>query len=291
MIALDADLRAGDFALSVHERVDARVLAVLGPSGAGKSTLLEAMAGLRGGAPPERRRVGWVPQDVLLFPHLDVEHNIRFGARASIDEAIDVLELRPLLKRSPLTLSGGERQRVALARALATDPKILLLDEPLSAVDVAHRARIIPYLRARDVPIVLVTHDLGEAAAMATHALVLRAGRVARVGRIGEAIATAITTVPDLHINNVFRQGDQTYSLAADEIILATKRPDSISARNILEATIERIDVVGDNAVVEVRALDQTLRARVTSAAVEALELKTEQAVFLVIKQQALRAV
>jgi molybdate transport system ATP-binding protein len=288
VIALDVEVTAGEFSLVVHEKVDARVLAVLGPSGAGKSTLLEALAGLRG--QPAERRVGWVPQDVLLFPHLDVARNIVFGARKAIEEALDVLELRPLLQRSPTTLSGGERQRVALARALASDPEMLLLDEPLSAVDVAHRARIVPFLLGLGTPTILVTHDLGEATAMASHALLLRKGRVERVGTIGEAIGAAIAAVPDLDINNLFRQGDATYAIAADEIMIATKRPESISARNILSATIVNIVRVGSDAIVESSVDDQILRARVTSAAVESLGLKRGTQVFLVIKKQALRA-
>ena len=139
--------------------------------------------------PPERRRVGYVPQDAGLFPHLSVVENVRFGARAdrgAVDAAIDTLEIRPLLDRRPRTLSGGERQRVALARALATRPRLLLLDEPLAALDAGLRDRVLPWLlRVRDawsLPCLYVTHNVGEALAAASHLLVMREGRVEAAG-------------------------------------------------------------------------------------------------------------
>jgi molybdate transport system ATP-binding protein len=139
--------------------------------------------------PPERRRVGYVPQDSGLFPHMSVLGNVRFGARAdggAVEAAIDTLEIRPLLGRRPATLSGGERQRVALARALATRPRILLLDEPLAALDVRLRERVLPWLlRVRDewaLPCLYVTHNVGEALAAAAHVLTLREGRVEAAG-------------------------------------------------------------------------------------------------------------
>src|SRR5438128_8862489 len=159
----------------------------MGPSGAGKTSLLQAIAGLRrargriacGDAVfldtergvrvrPEHRRVGYVPQDAGLFPHLTALGNVRFGARGATDRvraAIETLELTPLLARHPATLSGGEKQRVALARSLASDPRLLLLDEPLAALDVGLRERIVPYLlRIHDewrVAVLYVPHSAG----------------------------------------------------------------------------------------------------------------------------------
>lgn len=163
------------FTLQVEARFTTASVAVLGRSGSGKTSLLEVLAGLRRGASgrvavegrvlldtasrvdvaPEARRMGYVPQDALLFPHLTAAQNVRFGVRAGrpsrVDEAVHLLELEPLLHRYPVTLSGGEKQRVALARALATDPALLLLDEPLAALDVALKERVLPYLlRVRD---------------------------------------------------------------------------------------------------------------------------------------------
>jgi molybdate transport system ATP-binding protein len=209
VVDLDLALPLARLELRVAAALPGGVTAVMGPSGAGKTSLLEAIAGLRPrttgrvrvagetlldtargiALPPDRRGVGYVPQDAGLFPHLTALGNVRFGARAdrvAVDAAIDTLELRPLLGRRPSSLSGGERQRVALARALATRPRLLLLDEPLAALDPGLKERVLPWLlRVRsewDVPCLYVTHGVGEALAAARHALVLRAGRVAAAG-------------------------------------------------------------------------------------------------------------
>ncbi len=144
--------------------------------------------------PPERRSVGYVPQDDALFPHLTVRANVAFGARRDVDALLDRLRIRGLAGERPGRLSGGERQRVALARALARDPDVLLLDEPLSALDAATRRAVrdelSSVLHAAGVPTVVVTHDLDEAAILADRVVVVAAGRVVQAGT-PEALAAA----------------------------------------------------------------------------------------------------
>jgi molybdate transport system ATP-binding protein len=210
-LRLQLALAQDAFQLDVDERIEAETLALFGPSGSGKTTILEILAGLRRpdrgeiamadrvlfssvrriDVPPRDRGIGYVPQDVLLFPHLNVRHNITVGMRAEartlpLARVLEILEIGPLLDRRVGGLSGGERQRVALARALMIAPSLLLLDEPLTAVDVALRRRILPYLvRVRDefkVPMVYVTHDASEARTLADHVIILDAGRVVQSG-------------------------------------------------------------------------------------------------------------
>jgi molybdate transport system ATP-binding protein len=221
MITLDFSLQQGSFVLQIKETLASGITSLFGPSGAGKTTILDAIAGLRtpsrgtiaigdrvlfesrGGAtkgspegarsespqvnlPPHMRHVGYVPQDVALFPHMNVRRNVLFGRREgqrlALETVVKMLEVGDLLERRVPDLSGGERQRVALARALMSAPELLLLDEPLAAVDVERRRRIIPYvLRVRDdlgIPVIYVSHDRGEVDQLADRVIVIEAGRV-----------------------------------------------------------------------------------------------------------------
>ena len=210
------------FALELALAVGAEPLALVGPSGAGKTTLLHAIAGLvrpergrieagetwfdsaRGiDLPPERRSVGLVFQDYALFPHLSVEENVRFGARGPVARTLERLGIDALAKVRPGELSGGERQRVALARALAREPRVLLLDEPLAALDAATRIGVRSYLRTllRDIglPTLLVTHDYADAVTLATRVGVLVEGRLVQLGTPKELLtAPATPFVADL---------------------------------------------------------------------------------------------
>ena len=189
--------------------------ALFGPSGCGKTTILRALAGLERAAgrvalgdevwqddatgvfvPTHRRPLGYVIQEAALFPHLDVRANLDYGRRRipaaerriELDAVIDLLGIGALMARRPATLSGGERQRVAIARALATSPRLLLMDEPLAALDAGRKAEILPYLERlhRDLalPIVLVTHAIDEVARLADHLVLLDAGRVRAAGSV-----------------------------------------------------------------------------------------------------------
>ena len=186
--------------------------AIVGPSGAGKTTLLHIIAGLlrpdrgvvrldneplvdtttRTWQPPHRRRIGYVTQEARLFPHLSVRQNVRYGywflkpvdRRLGFEPVVELLDLEPLLVRRPSRLSGGEQQRVAMARALLTSPRLLLLDEPLSAVDVERRKEILPYLdRVRTelrIPMIYVTHAIAEVTDRAERIVAMNEGTLLR---------------------------------------------------------------------------------------------------------------
>lgn len=196
----DVVLPLAHFTLEVSVEMHGRTTAVYGPSGSGKTSLLEIIAGLRrprhgcvalngrvvsGGeifVPPRERRIGYVPQDDALFPHLSVRKNVSYGAPEHDDRVIDLLDIAPLMNRGIRDLSGGERKRVALARALLSRPEVLLLDEPLAGIDVALRERVIDYLlRIRDelsIPTIYVTHDMREVEAVCEEIVVLERGRI-----------------------------------------------------------------------------------------------------------------
>jgi molybdate transport system ATP-binding protein len=214
-LRLDLDHGLRSFRLELALEVGTETVALVGPSGAGKSSVLRAVAGLvrpeRGTVtldsevwldrdrgvdlPPERRRVGLVFQEYALFPHLDVRGNVGFGARdrAVVTDLLERLRIADLARALPGSLSGGERQRVALARALARAPDVLLLDEPLSALDAhtrqAVRAELRELLADLRMPALLVTHDFEDAATLADRVGVIVEGRILQLGRPRELVA------------------------------------------------------------------------------------------------------
>ena len=220
MTAFDVSLAIsqGSFRLDFAVSCEARALALYGPSGSGKTSVLEAIAGIRrprrgrvaiGGrvlfdatagvdVPTRNRRVGYVPQDALLFPHLDVRHNILYGSTggdwSSVAPVVERLGIAHLATRSVADLSGGERQRVALARALAARPEILLLDEPMAALDRGMKQVVLGLLvDLRDrlqLPMVYVTHVNDEAAAITDYAVVLDNGRVGAAGPAAQILSS-----------------------------------------------------------------------------------------------------
>lgn len=224
-LMLDLVVRRGAFTLQLTAQMVSGITGIVGPSGSGKSTLLATIAGLitpeRGrivvagaaltdtvagiAVPVHQRRIGLVFQDGLLFPHLTGEANLRYGERllssherrVPFQRVVDLLRLQPLLARKPASYSGGERQRIALGRALLAAPRLLLLDEPLSAVDRSHRAEIISGLIAvRDelaIPMLYVSHDLGEVLHLTDSLLVLDGGRIAGQGPVDDLLQQPAT--------------------------------------------------------------------------------------------------
>ena len=218
MLEIRTRLARGDFTLEVDLRLPAAgITAIFGPSGSGKTTLLRCVAGLERArfarvviaaetwqdseagtfVPTHRRPLGYVFQEASLFDHLDVRGNLAFaqprGGDAKLQPLLELLGIAALLDRRPHQLSGGERQRVAIARALATQPRILLLDEPLAAVDLSRRREILPWLeRLRDelrIPMLYVTHSADEVARLADHLVLLDAGAVRAAGPLRETLA------------------------------------------------------------------------------------------------------
>ena len=237
------------FRLEVEASFPSGVTAVFGPSGSGKTTVLNCIAGLttpdsgaitlngrpvyssspRVKTPPEGRDIGYIFQDGLLFPHMSVMENIRYGHRLrppearsiAPDDLVELLELAPLLRRRPPSLSGGEAQRVALARALAASPSLLLLDEPLSALDMGLRGRVLRYLklvhRQLSIPMVYVSHSISEVLAISHQALVLDKGRQVAFDLVRNALVQP-------GVRSLMESGGVENIL---DVVVADRRPDT----------------------------------------------------------------
>jgi molybdate transport system ATP-binding protein len=355
-MSLDVDIShsQGDFTLDARFSSEGHLTALFGPSGAGKSTLTNILAGLirpqRGRVtvdgevmvdtargifvPKHRRRVGYVFQEGRLFPHLSVRSNLLYGrwfSRAdrhqpSLDEVVDLLGIRPLLKRRPSSLSGGEKQRVAIGRALLASPRMLLMDEPLASLDDARKLEILPYIeRLRDVlkiPIVYVSHGIGEVARLATTLVVLDNGRVAAAGTLGEVTArldllaltggaeagavleapvvghddefnltTLRTTAGDLRVPRLaLPLGSRArVRIRASDVIIGLTRPEGLSALNVLAGTVKEV-AQGEGAAAEV-SLDcggQIILSRLTRQSVAALGLVPGRPVHAILKTVAI---
>jgi len=339
--------RLGAFALDVAFRSDASgVTALFGPSGAGKSSIVHAIAGLmrpdegriaidgrvlfdsnaRVNLPVEERRVGLVFQDARLFPHMSVRDNLLFGWRrakdrsseADISQIVEMLGLGQLQSRKPAHLSGGEKSRVALGRALLSSPSLLLLDEPLAALDASRKAEIFPYLeRLRDVarvPIFYVSHTVDEVLRLADRVVMLRDGRVDgegsvfdfAAGEIGE-LRAATGAVIDARVEGHRPDGLSVLSfpggvlsvphtpalpgsrlrvrIRAEDVLLAREEPRAISANNVLATQISALRAEGPSQVdVHLSCGGTKLVARITQASAARLGLKEGEAVFAVVK-------
>jgi molybdate transport system ATP-binding protein len=355
MLRVAVQKRRGDFSLDA--RFDAptpAVVALYGPSGCGKSTIVSLVAGLlepdaahieldglvlcdtASGVkvPAESRRIGCVFQDARLFPHMNVRRNLMYGltrnrsagTAIAFDDVVALLGLGGLLERRPATLSGGERQRIALGRALLSQPRLLLLDEPLAALDIARRDEILPYLeRLRDhwrLPMLYVSHQFDEVVRLATHVVVLEAGRVTAAGplgrvaldpalaqvageaSVGAVLDTSVAAVDEDGLCRVKAGGGELRIVAtglapgarirlqvlARDVVVATRQPEGLSIRNALAGEIA--SVTAESAASDLVAIDvggETIVARVTRAASRELGLVPRLRVWALVKAVSVR--
>ena len=342
----------GDFLLEVDLSLPSQgVSSLFGPSGCGKTTLLRAIAGLeqhRNGflkvsdmvwqkgehfVPPHQRPLGYVFQEASLFPHLNVRRNLEYGVRRlpeserriPLEQAIELLEIGSFLERKPDTLSGGERQRVAIARALAVSPKLLLMDEPLAALDVNRKQEILPYIeslhRELDIPVIHVSHSPDEVARLADHLVLLDSGRVVASGDVHD-IFTRLDLPPALEsdaaavIEAVVAVHDETspltcldfaggrvtvpredlevgarvrLKLAARDVSLTLEHQSDTSILNIFPAVIDEIMEEGSSQVtVRLLAGDVPILARITRKSASDLNLHAGMRVYAQVKSVAL---
>lgn len=348
MLELALSHRFADMALDLAFTAPEGVTALFGASGAGKSSVIHAVAGLirceqarivlngrvledaRTRLAPHRRRCAVVFQDARLFPHLTVRQNLLYGARHAppgglkLDQVVGLLGLSALLDRRPATLSGGEAQRTAIGRALLANPELLLMDEPLSALDAPRKAEILPFLEsltaARACPILYVSHSLAEVARLANHMVVLDRGRVLAqgaleavlsdpalapllgLGEMGSVItATVSGTEPD-GLTRLETPGGPIFlpglhaatgarlrlRLPAQDVILSRARPEGLSALNILSTRILTLTEAEGSALVQLALGDQKFLARLTRRSVAALGLEPGQEAYAILKTVAL---
>ena len=357
MLVFDLRVRLDGFELEAAGEIDtARVTAIFGPSGSGKSTLLRALAGLERNAtgrlslgsdvwldsargldvPPHRRPVGYMFQEARLFPHLTGEGNLRYAAKrarrerqvVTFDEVVDALDLEPLLPRRPASLSGGERQRVALGRTLLAQPRLLLLDEPMAALDAPRKMEILPYLEALHprfgIPTLYVSHSVDEVALLADRILVLAGGRVTAKGRTAEVFehldlgpladrrgaasvvpARVVRHDPEYHLTWLdlagqtlvvpkrehFDVGEEAcVVIRARDVSLATCRPQGVSIQNVLAGRVYEVRDDQGSAFAEVLVDlgSHRVLARITRLSLHELQLVAGSPVFALLKSVSL---
>jgi molybdate transport system ATP-binding protein len=356
MLQVAAKKRLGALALDANfELPTPGVVALFGRSGCGKSTLINVIAGLlaadsgrvalddtvlldteqRLEVPPERRRIGYVFQEARLFPHFDVAGNLRYAEKragsprfVSFDLVVELLDLKPLMNRRAHHLSGGERQRVAIGRALLSQPRLLLLDEPLASLDASRREEVLPYLEIlRDqlaIPMVYVSHNFDEVLRLATYLVLMESGRTTAQGGIGEmslnpgvrAIigADAVGAIVDGtvlgtdSVSGLTRVGvgggelkvqsataavgaRLRVQLLARDLIVATRAPQQLSVRNILTGFVTAVTAdEGDADLIAIDIGGTIIMARVTRAATRELKLTAGLPVWALVKSVSLRS-
>lgn len=351
MLELDFSQQLGDLTLQVTQNLPAQgITAIFGLSGAGKTSLINAIGGLTRPEtgrialnnrplfdaekgiclPPEKRRIGYVFQDARLFPHYRVQGNLQYGMAASMrgqfDSIVALLGIGPLLNRFPLTLSGGEKQRVAIGRALLTAPEILLMDEPLAALDLPRKRELMPYLeklaKEVNIPILYVTHSLDEILRLAEKVLVLDNGSVLAMGDLEEVWASNIMRpwLPREEQSSVLNVsvlehhprydmtalaiGDQRLWIgkvdadegtsmrvrvnAADVSLVLQPTANNSSIRNILPAKVMECLEIGSQVEVKLAMADHIIWARITPWARDELMIRPGQWLYAQIKSVSL---
>lgn len=351
MIDIDVSLQRPGFTLQVQCMLSARVTGLLGPSGAGKSTLLGMIAGFikpdsgrvmlddiclfdssRGiDIPISQRQIGMVFQDNRLFPHMSVRENLQYGfkllpagkRRFEYPHIVDLLEIGHLQSQRAHQLSGGEKQRVALGRALLASPRVLLLDEPLAALDVHLKNQILPFLRRiRDeigIPMLYVSHSINEVLYLTPQVALMERGHLLGAGYFHEVMQDArmLALAHTLGLENVVRgklaernmeHGYSTImlgtqelhtpvmdcavgenisaSIAASSIALSRGRVAGITIQNQLLGRVSNIHITGVRALVSVEVDGQVLLAEITPKAVHDLQLQNGMIVYCLIKTQ-----
>lgn len=354
---LDFTLSRGSFELGVSRSFSLNGVTVLfGPNGSGKTMMLRTIAGLEAGAsgvvkfagavwqdrsagvfvPVHNRPVGFVFQDVRLFSHMSVAANLAYAARRAKasgpeierDDVVEVFDIAHLLARMPAGLSGGERQRVAMARAMLTRPRLMLMDEPLSALDVQKRAQALNFIEQIPerfgVPVVYVTHQIDEVVRLADQLVLIAGGAIEASGPAAELMsrldlppftgrfeAGSIITASVLrHIEKFaltelqvapgivmevphldFPLGETVrLRVRARDVSIATARPKGISLRNVLDGVVEEVQAEHDTAFAEVLLCvgGQALRSRISRASAHELKLVPGKAVFALVKATAM---
>ncbi len=343
--------RFAGFTLDVEFQAQAGVTALFGRSGSGKTSVINAVAGLlrpdRGRVtldgqdlsnsqtgrwlPPHRRGLGYVFQDSRLFPHLSVRQNLTYGRwfsrhsdRIGLDDVVSLLGIGDLLHRRPGALSGGEKQRVAIGRALLSRPRMLLMDEPLAALDDARKSEILPYLeRLRDqtqIPILYVSHAMSEVARLATTLVIMQDGKVVQAGPLGQLMSDPETarhlgmqetgsvveaTVEGHDDDGLTRLASSLGQLLvpgmaappgqrlrlrihAQDVMLSLSPPKDVSALNILAARVLSVTRgAGPDVLVQLSVGQDHLLARITARSAASLQLGPGCAVYAIIKSVA----
>lgn len=333
---IECDLQKGDFRLDVDTQIPASgITGVFGASGAGKTTLLRCIAGLEGASgadarPVHERRIAYVFQTPQLFAHLSVRGNIEYGMRRaaeqtfSVEQVATMLGLQALLHRSCTNLSGGEAQRVAIARALCQSPRMILMDEPLTALDRGRREELLSYLdqvhRETTVPIVYVSHDIDEICRLCDHLVVLDSGRVVAsgdlqstltrldlpqlAGSLAGAVIDATTDRYDgefdltafrisggeLWVPGEFSDDGVRLRIAANDVSVSLRKAESSSILNSLPAIIDAMEIEGRvTCLLRLKVGDEFLLARITRRSWQQLELDIAAPVFAQIKAVTVR--